>query len=126
MTASKPVTRILGYAGLIPFVLGALFAFGASPYATLARAIAEAYAFGIICFLCGSWWGLAFRDDRSAGLWLSNLLFLIAFFVFVGLEPWWPLAAAVVLAAILLIEQGGRPFPAFDASYRSLRIQLCC
>ena len=61
MTASKPVTRILGYAGLIPFVLGALFAFGASPYALLAREIAETYAFGIVCFLCGSWWGLSSR-----------------------------------------------------------------
>ncbi len=124
MGNSKSVFRLLGYAGLIPFVLGALLVVSGSAYAPVAGEVVEAYAFGIVCFLCGSWWGLAYRDDSVRAFWLSNLVFLLAFFIFVAARDWWPLAAAILLMSMLFSEQGGRLFPAFSGAYRHLRIQL--
>lgn len=60
----------LGYAGLLPFVAGALLVWlvrpDAHPYATLAL---SAYAALIIAFLGGIHWGLAFHEaDPPAAL----------------------------------------------------------
>lgn len=56
----------LGYAGLAPFVLGALLVWivnaEAHPYATLALA---SYAAVIVSFLGGIHWGIAFRDPGA-------------------------------------------------------------
>lgn len=53
----------LGYAGLLPFVLGAALVWlvwpEAHPYATLAL---SAYAGAIVSFLGGIHWGIAFRE----------------------------------------------------------------
>ncbi len=124
MEASRPLIRLLGYAGLLPFVLPALLVLFESPYAAQAREAAGLYAFGIICFLCGSWWGLALRDDAKKAFWLSNLIFLLALFVFLLARPWWPLAAAVLLAGLLFAEHGGGLFAPFPRHYRVLRTQL--
>ena len=69
MTASSdpvslnPLALRLGYAGLLPFVVGALLVWGvradAQPYATLAL---QAYGAAIVSFLGGIHWGVAFRD----------------------------------------------------------------
>lgn len=60
-----PVALRLGYAGLVPFVLGALLVWivnaEAHPYATLALA---GYAAVIVSFLGGIHWGLAFREPN--------------------------------------------------------------
>ncbi len=124
MSDSRTVTRLLGYAGLIPFVLPALLVALDAPYAELARDAAGIYAFGIVSFLCGSWWGLALRDGSQRAFWLSNLVFLIAFFIFFLVSFWWPLAAAVLLLGLLFAEHGNDMFAPFPQHYRSLRIQL--
>jgi hypothetical protein len=55
----------LGYAGLIPFVLGSLLVWfvhpDAHPYAVLALAT---YAGSILAFLGGIHWGIAFREEE--------------------------------------------------------------
>lgn len=62
--APHPVALRLGYAGLIPFVLGALLVWlvraDVHPYVALAL---SAYAAVILSFLGGIHWGLAMRQD---------------------------------------------------------------
>lgn len=59
----SPLALKLGYAGLLPFVAGALLVWivnaEAHPYATLAL---SAYAAVIVSFLGGIHWGVGFRD----------------------------------------------------------------
>jgi hypothetical protein len=73
MISSQRIMLLLGYAGLIPFVAPALAVVIDSQYSNLALRIAEAYAFGIISFLTGSWWGMALTRDHGKALLLSNL-----------------------------------------------------
>ena len=115
---------LLGYAGLIPFVvLAAAVVFG-SEYANPARVIAAAYAFGSISFLCGSWWGLALRSGSNRVLWLSNLYFLVGFFAFVFAPAWWALAAAILLMSLFFAEQNTALFSGLPENYRRMRIVL--
>lgn len=124
MASPRPLIALLGYAGLLPFIVPAFLVVGHSQYAMVASSFAETYAFGIVSFLCGSWWGLALRDHSSKAFLLSNLFFLLAFFVFMALRPWWPLTAAAVLISLLLIEQKSSVFSSFPRHYRVLRMQL--
>ena len=123
MSISNPgaVTRILGYAGLIPFVLPALLAAIDSPQAAMATTIAGAYALAILCFLFGSWWGMAQQSGVGATLWLSNGLLLLALGIYLFANTWWLVSAAVLLAAAWLIEQNRNLFPNYPAAYRQLR-----
>jgi hypothetical protein len=85
---------------------------------------ARSYAFGIICFLTGSWWGMGLLPGSRPALLLSNLYFLIAFFIFLFAVDVWALAAAVLLIGIFLAEQRSSLFPEFPASYRVMRTML--
>lgn len=80
MTASppsvplSPVALRLGYAGLLPFVAGALLVWlvdaEAHPYTVLAL---SAYAGVIVSFLGGIHWGVAFRDG-TPGLFVWGVV----------------------------------------------------
>lgn len=64
MTAASTATAYrLGYAGLVPFVVGALLVWivrpDAHPYATLAL---SSYAAVVVSFLGGIHWGIGFRE----------------------------------------------------------------
>lgn len=79
------VAHRLGYAGLIPFVAGAMLVWlvrpDAHPYVTAAL---SAYAAVTVSFLGGVHWGVAFRDGDAAafrwgvvpalGAWLAVLM----------------------------------------------------
>ena len=54
--STRFITRTLGYLGLIPFIIPAILIATNSGYSDFAIKIVEIYAFGIICFLTGSWW----------------------------------------------------------------------
>lgn len=124
MRYAQRITSLLGYAGLIPFVIPALLVLSGSEYSELSLTIAGAYAFGIISFLCGSWWGMAFDNGSAKALLLSNLYFLTALSLFLFASRWWPLAAAILLMSILLAEQNSTLFPRFPDSYRKMRALL--
>jgi len=124
MASSRQVANLLGIAGLIPFVAPAALVAIGSENAELYRRIGEVYAFGIICFLTGSWWGMSLKRENGRALLLSNLYFLAAFFVFLFAAQWWSLAAAVLLMSLFFAENSGSLFPDLDAHYRKLRAIL--
>ena len=124
MGDTTPTRRLLGYGGLLPFVVPAiLIVAGVGPLPILLW-IVNAYAFGIVAFLTGSWWGMALQSRRPRALVMSNLYFLAAAAVFVFAPAWWPLIAAVLLVAIYLAEQHTALFPPTPAAYRGLRVRL--
>ena len=123
--ASESRTRaLLGCAGLLPFVIPALITVSGSDYSDTAATLAGVYAFGIIAFLTGSWWGLGISAGPGKLPWLSNLYFLLALACFLLLPRWWPLGSALLLFGMLLIERRSTSMPAFDSSYRGLRRNL--
>ena len=115
---------ILGYAGLLPFVVLAGFVI-ALPESDNARLALDLYAFGIISFLCGAWWPVA--DMQQAAFWrilLSNVIFLAAFFAIVLVRDVWLPIAAALLVIILAIEQFSTILPTVSAHYRRMRTVL--
>ena len=124
MRSIKTVVYFLGLAGLIPFVIPALFTVFESEYSLLLRQFAYGYAFGIICFLTGSWWGLALTSKNKPALIVSNILFLIAFFCYLLVNSWWPLTAALILAGIYYLEQHTVMFTDISYQYRNFRALL--
>lgn len=115
----------LGYTGLAPFVAVPLVQyFGVGEMAWL-QSLLNAYAFGIISFLCGSWW----RADTKAGskttaLMLSNVLFLLGFFGFVFVPKYWPLLASILLLLLFFVEHYTPLIAGFSRSYRLMRAIL--
>jgi len=124
MFSSQRVINTLGYAGLIPFVIPALLIILGSEHSQFLTSLVASYAFGIICFLTGSWWGMGLLPGSRSALLLSNLYFLIALFIFLFAFEVWALAAAVLLIGIFLAEQRSSLFPEFPASYRAMRTML--
>jgi hypothetical protein len=123
-TSAQFVTRLLGVAGLVPFVLPALLVASGSELAALSAQLADGYALAIICFLAGSWWGMAQTSAVRATLILSNLYLLLALALYLFALDWWPLAAMLLLLGAWLCEQSQRLFPAFPPAYRRMRILL--
>lgn len=124
MTSTQRVTNTLGYAGLIPFIAPAALIVAESEHAAFLISFTGAYAFGIICFLTGSWWGMALAPGSRSALLLSNLYFLIAFLIFLFANPVWPIAAAVLLTGVYLAEQHSSLFSEFPETYRKMRTVL--
>ncbi len=124
MADATPTFRLLGYGGLVPFVVPAiLIVAGVGPLPILLW-VFNAYAFGIVAFLTGSWWGMALQSGSRRALVMSNLYFLAAAAVFVFAPAWWPLIAAVLLVALYLAEQHSSLLPPASPAYRGLRAQL--
>lgn len=123
-STSSGVVRALGYAGLIPFVAPAALALAGSTQAPPASFIADSYALAIVCFLCGSWWGMAQASGRRATLLLSNAYLLLALALYLFTPDWWAIAAAALLTGAWLCEQSPRLFPAYPVEYRRLRAVL--
>lgn len=124
MVTSTRIVNLLGYAGLLPFVVPAVLVLSDSEYSALSRTITGVYAFGIIAFLSGSWWGLALTPGRGVVLLVSNICFLLALLCFLFLPQWWALMSALLLLGILLTERYADFMPFLDDGYRSLRRNL--
>jgi protein-S-isoprenylcysteine O-methyltransferase Ste14 len=124
MTNSMRIANLLGYAGLLPFVVPALLVVGGSQYSDLCRSIAGTYAFGIIGFLAGSWWGRALSPGSGALLALSNGIFLLALLCFLLVPQWWALVAALLLFAMYLTERNTALLSDLGDGYRRLRRNL--
>lgn len=124
MMGARPLYALLGFAGLIPFVLPAAMVVAGTGDVGLAQKIAEVYALAIIAFLCGSWWGLGLPRRHGALLLLSNLAFLLALAIFLFAVQWWSLAAAILLTALCLTEFATRWFAGLEPGYRRMRAIL--
>ena len=77
--SARIIINTLGYAGLIPFIIPAILVVVATGDTDIAILVAETYAFGIICFLTGSWWGMASGPGNRVIIVQSNVYFIIAF-----------------------------------------------
>ena len=123
--STQTTFRVLGFAGLLPFVVPVLWLAttptGAYPWL---ESLVGVYALGIICFLTGSWWGFGLDARSSPALWLSNLVFLAAIALYVFLPAWWALCAALLLFLLFVLEQLSRPIPAPQNAYRQMRLWL--
>ena len=123
---SPRTAGVLGYAGLIPFVLAALALHGPWPGAALAAQVFIAYGATILAFLGGIQWGLALSPgsqratERAVVGVLPSLVAWLALLV--------PASTATTLlaagfAALLLWERGRRPV-AGPPWYPRLRTRL--
>jgi hypothetical protein len=122
--SARLVINTLGYAGLIPFMLPAILVTVGSDYTDIAILIGETYSFAIICFLTGSWWGMASGTGNRVIIILSNVYFIIAFLLMMLTPSWWSLAASVLLIGIFGLEQNRSLFPALERYYRNMRAIL--
>jgi apolipoprotein N-acyltransferase len=119
-----PTIKILGYAGLIPFICLPVLSIAIGDKGQMEDALAL-YAFGIFTFLCGSWWPTA--DLQVAKFWrivLSNILFLTAFFIFLLLPNQWLAIAPVLFILIWAIERFSSVIPETSHAYKDMRTVL--
>ena len=114
----------LGYAGLLPFLLPVVLILSQTGEAALWQHLAQSYAFAIICFLTGTWWGLALNSKSRSTLIVSNLIFLLAFAGFIFLNQYWTVISALLLISILIIEQYSRIVQGLAEEYLRMRCIL--
>lgn len=122
--SARCIIRTLGYAGLIPFIIPAVLVATNSAYSDFAIQVAEIYAFGIICFLTGSWWGMSCSNDNRTLIVLSNVYFVTAFLLLFFAPLWWSFAAFILLISIFSLEQKKSLFPLLPTFYRQMRAIL--
>lgn len=122
----SPVAMLLAYAGLVPFVAGALLIWlvlpEAHPYVTLAL---SAYAAVIISFLGGIHWGLVMRQARpeAASLLWGVVPSLLAWLAVMMVPASGLVIQGLVLIACYLADR--RLYPAQGAAgWLVLRFRL--
>lgn len=115
----------LGRAGLLPFIglSAALYLDGQHQQLWL-KSLAT-YTLVIICFLVGTWWGLALIRRSPAALLMSNALALVAFFSYVIMASLhFLLLGAFLFLVIVLIERRHTLFLRQPLYYARMRLQL--
>jgi hypothetical protein len=134
LSTLPPQVLRLGYAGLIPFVLGALLVWivhaEAHPYTTAAL---SAYAAVIVSFLGGIHWGVAFREsDPPLSLFVWGVVPSLVAWIAVLMPP---SAGLVIHGAMLAVcyAVDRRIYPQYGLSrWLTLRFRLsavaslCC
>lgn len=119
------VATALGRAGLLPFCAAPLLIHldpGRSDY--YATLIAS-YALAIICFLAGSWWGVALIRRSTLALVYSNAAVIVAFLGHALLQtPAFLLLCATLYPSTVLVERRARIFQAQPPYYARLRLHL--
>ena len=99
--APSPLALRLGYAGLIPFVLGSLLVWlvwpEAQPYTTMGL---SAYAAVIVSFLGGIHWGIGFREPAPAS---SLFVWGVVPSLFAWIAVMMPPRAGLVIHGLMLV-----------------------
>ena len=119
----------LAIAGTLPFIACALLPlFGIESIPVFGRLdeLASAYGLAIVCFLAGAHWGnyLLARDGTPLNLFVtSNVIFLFAWFAYVGAS----LASAIIaqlvaLLALLAIDHRLKAAGIVSGDYLSVRV----
>ena len=116
---------LLGWLGLLPFLALPLLIAGMPEYRALCQTLLADYAFGILCFLLGIWWGIGVMRGEPRPLLLSNLLFLVLLAARTLLQnaPFMVIAATLFIA-IIVLEHSLAVFQRQPAYYARMRIQL--
>ena len=125
-TSPSPAALKLGYAGLLPFVGGALLVWlvwpEAHPYTTLAL---SAYAAVIVSFLGGIHWGVAFREAAPP---TSLLVWGIVPSLVAWVAVMMPASAGLVINGLMLLlcyAVDRRVYPRYGmAAWLTLRFRL--
>lgn len=115
MNALPRVARQLGYAGLLPQIICAIYAFDGGKWQWTAQAVAFGYAALIFSFLGGLWWGIALtRED--APRWLFGCAVMPSLLALAAYAPWiigweWPGPSLIAVGTMLTasVALTGRP-----------------
>ena len=112
MNALPRAARQLGYAGLLPQVLCALYVIDGGKWQWTAQAVAFGYAALIFSFLGGVWWGIALLREESPA-WIFGAAVMPSLLALAAYLPWvlgweWPgpslIAVGVMLLATPLVD----------------------
>jgi hypothetical protein len=120
----RPIVKLLGYAGLLPFIGLAITSLIFAQNSLSVEAL-SLYSFGIFAFLCGAWWPA--QDMQQANFWrivLSNVFFLMAFFSYIFLSELWLLIGAGLFIMLWGIESFSLLLPKSSKEYFSMRANL--
>lgn len=126
MSAPPPLALQMGYAGLLPFALGAALVWfvrpDAHPYVT---AMLSAYAAVIVSFLGGIHWGLGFREKAPPiSLFVWGVVPSLVAWVAVLMPPYAGLVIhGAMIIACYLVDR--RVYPRYGAAaWLTLRFRL--
>lgn len=128
MVQEKKLYTALALAGTLPFVAGALLpllGYRSLPLLGAVDQLVASYGLAIVCFLAGAHWGmyLAGRSVDSLNLFVtSNVLFLVAWFAYVGAELTIAIGAQIIVFLVLLyIDRRLAAADVISASYLRVR-----
>lgn len=118
------IMKLLGYAGLLPFIALAALSIMVKQNTSIIAAQAL-YSFGIFTFLCGAWWPTV--DMQQAKFWrilLSNIFFLLAFFSYLFIAEHWLAIGAGLFIVLWAIERFSALVPKLNLHYLTMRATL--
>ncbi len=134
MGTLPPLTRWLGYAGLLPQAAAvAVLLSGDLDWRFVALSSAFAYAALILSFLGGLWWGLAAAGADRAPVWMWVASVVPSLFALITAVPWmigaaWPgpslVALGVALLAALLVDRRIVALGLAPQGWMALRVPL--
>lgn len=129
MTVFPRAARQLGYAGLLPQLICALYALEGGKWQWTAQAIAFGYAALIFSFLGGVWWGIGLtRDD--APRWIFGWAVMPSLLALAAYAPWvigweWPGPSLIAIGIMLMVSPlVDSLIGAVGPAWLSLRLQL--
>lgn len=95
------------------------------PVAAIAALLLADYAFGILCFLLGIWWGIGLMRGDSVPIVWSNILFIVLFVARATLDRTpFMLTEALLFVALLALERWLPAFRRQPPYYAALRTRL--
>lgn len=129
MKALPRAARQLGYAGLLPQAVCALYVFDGGKWQWTAQAMAFGYAALIFSFLGGLWWGIGLMRERAPG-WLFGCAVMPSLLALAAYAPWilgweWPGPSPIAIGAMLIASPNIDVLIGdLDRAWLSLRLQL--
>lgn len=129
MTNLPRAARQLGYAGLLPQALCAIYVIDGGQWQWTAQAIAFGYAALIFSFLGGVWWGTGLARDNAPG-WIFGVAVMPSLLGLAAYVPWiigwaWPGPSLIAVGIMLMISPiVDCLIGATDAAWLSLRLRL--
>lgn len=128
MMQDRTTYTALALAGTLPFIACALLALvgvESIPYLGAVHDVAASYGLAIVCFVAGTHWGL-YLSGRATGTLnlfiLSNVLFLVVWFAYIGASTNAAIAFQVlVFVALLVIDRRLAKDAVLSARYLRIR-----